>query len=663
MRFDVFCAVCGGPVRQLSTIGSTAPEALSRRRARVARRRETQEFNGFFAAGSESEDDSENSSEGAQDDEDHVEAGSDRDWYSDDEDHSYDPDLVSEESLRWLGDYSMESPTITPGLTEMLGKHLAESRAAFELQRDDFSFRESREPQIQEPFTRFPSEILHRIFLFLSGDDVLNTLKASWSALRATGSNAFWRWYLERSMPWMTDLLPVLDERQQPGRDFELSYKTVCMWLNKTTTPCYGSDGPFLSLANRRRIWGVCEQLAAYYFRRLREQPLTEPHRSITEHTICRHMALISNDQPSLDDPWPLKTTLFVHSIDEFICRPVILEAYWRNSRHLVGFSAVNSVLIRGTELDQLLFFLDQADPNTPATTPPAIAGLDLPPFILFFLSLSVSFSPVFTVPVAAATAAAHVLAPDNKNNNNDDDRHLQTVRTLDFDAKVPVSEYCALDLGPAHMIPHEVLIWATSADKIALPRRLTFYLGPSRPIPGLGLGPGPGGHHCKVEGPAVKVPAILHGLRSEVLLNSRSREHLIGLRGNIGAWEGRAAALKTWPYDWLVTLDIDGRGGKWINGIAISESLNEEGDDDAISFMLKTNRGSEVRISGGLGAGESQRWTSRRAPQGETIVGLVAGFTGKTNRPGYGGLSSLHVLTRRLYQLQGFAVPITTHD
>ena len=122
----------------------------------------------------------------------------------------------------------------------------------------------------------------------------------------------------------------------------------------------------------------MCEQLAAYYFRRFCEQPLTEPDRSITEHTICRHMVPISNDQPSLDDPWPLKTTLFVHSIDESICRPVILEAYWRNSRHLVGFSAVvgnqkrtfgldcagmphvekKSVLIRGTEIDQLLIFL-----------------------------------------------------------------------------------------------------------------------------------------------------------------------------------------------------------------------------------------------------------------------------------------------------------------
>ncbi|KAL2140332.1 hypothetical protein VTI28DRAFT_3976 [Corynascus sepedonium] len=82
------------------------------------------------------------------------------------------------------------------------------------------------------------------------------------------------------------------------------------------------------------------------------------------------------------------------------------------------------------------------------------------------------------------------------------------------------------------------------------------------------------------------------------------------------------------------------------------------------IGRTLKTDRGREVRICGGLGTGESQRWTSRRPPpQGETIVGLVAGFTGKTNRPGYGGLSSLHVLTRRLYQPQGFAVPITTHD
>jgi len=60
-----------------------------------------------------------------------------------------------------------------------------------------------------------------------------------------------------------------------------------------------------------------------------------------------------------------------------------------------------------------------------------------------------------------------------------------------------------------------------------------------------------------------------------------------MGLRRNISAWGDRAAALKTWPDDWLVTLGIDGRGGEWINEIEISESLDEEGDDDAIGFMV----------------------------------------------------------------------------
>ncbi|KAK4244202.1 hypothetical protein C7999DRAFT_35431 [Corynascus novoguineensis] len=225
---------------------------------------------------------------------------------------------------------------------------------------------------------------------------------------------------------------------------------------------------------------------------------------------------------------------------------------------------------------------------------------------------------PTFLLPTTTTTftpCGHRILAPGSHYQDIALCRETKKPEVVDHVLPLTSSTISSrVSLGPTHMIPHEVLIWATSTDKIALPRRLTFYLGPPRSIPGLRPGPGPGGHHCKVDAPAVKVPAILHGLRSEVLLNLRPRDQLIGLRSHTGAWGDRAAALKTWPDD--------------------CESSNEEGDDDAIGFMLKTKRGREVRIGGGPGAEESQRWTSRRAPEGETIVGLIAGFTGKTNRP-----------------------------
>ena len=91
-EFDCYCAICGVALNDYSEIGSRQPRALKRRREIVRRRRE----------GLPPPDDSKS------DDESDKEPSDDEseDWYEDEEDLRYDPDLVSQESLEWLGEVS-----------------------------------------------------------------------------------------------------------------------------------------------------------------------------------------------------------------------------------------------------------------------------------------------------------------------------------------------------------------------------------------------------------------------------------------------------------------------------------------------------------------------------------------------------------------------------
>jgi len=90
----VCCALCGGPLTAgvdtgSINIGSTAPGALRRRRRIVAQKLEVQAARQHSDPAPEDGDEMENS-----DDE--------EDWLAEDEDRSYDPELVSEDSLKWL---------------------------------------------------------------------------------------------------------------------------------------------------------------------------------------------------------------------------------------------------------------------------------------------------------------------------------------------------------------------------------------------------------------------------------------------------------------------------------------------------------------------------------------------------------------------------------
>jgi hypothetical protein len=160
-------------------------------------------------------------------------------------------------------------------------------------------------------------------------------LQASPAALSASRHNPLWEGFIKRDMLWAWELW-LLGKEELEG----LEYKAVYMWLNKATVPRHGMGGPFLALANRRRIWDACEQLASHYHRRLQMRTLEAPEPAILQSAVCRHRLWLTDEQVP-DDFHSLQRTLFFYSQEEPKHKPVIYETYWENDGSLIGLGVV----------------------------------------------------------------------------------------------------------------------------------------------------------------------------------------------------------------------------------------------------------------------------------------------------------------------------------
>ncbi|KAK3367786.1 hypothetical protein B0H63DRAFT_565679 [Podospora didyma] len=115
----------------------------------------------------------------------------------------------------------------------------------------------------RDVFRAVPYDIIYQITELTPTSAVLALCKASrvvHALLR--GNVGFWRHRIARELPWFYELIPLMSD---PERVSDLNLTKVLSWARKVSEPRLGMSGPFMSLANRRRIWTVCEQLAELY--------------------------------------------------------------------------------------------------------------------------------------------------------------------------------------------------------------------------------------------------------------------------------------------------------------------------------------------------------------------------------------------------------------
>ncbi|KAF2702894.1 hypothetical protein K504DRAFT_463925 [Pleomassaria siparia CBS 279.74] len=190
-----------------------------------------------------------------------------------------------------------------------------------------------------DPFAVLPYDILHDIFDLLSIESAKSLMNASYHVFTSTraSNTVFWRHMLRsRVSPWFWELNDFLLESTLPPT---FNYQYLFHWLNKKTTPEFGMTGEFMGIANRRRIWRVCQQLVPSYKDRVapvkHKEPDDEEAQSILDSAVSLHMPIVLYPQPK-----DLRTmsTQFIRSWSE-IGHSCDFDTYWNPSSILVGIA------------------------------------------------------------------------------------------------------------------------------------------------------------------------------------------------------------------------------------------------------------------------------------------------------------------------------------
>ncbi|KAF2623114.1 hypothetical protein BU25DRAFT_462263 [Macroventuria anomochaeta] len=184
----------------------------------------------------------------------------------------------------------------------------------------------SASPDLSHKVQHDPLGVLH--FDILCGicqclpiEDTLKLMQASYHVSSLTRNRTFWRQMTRLHLaPWLWETKNIACNRD-PYPDFD--HKGLFLWLDKVTRPTFGMEGPFMGIANRRRIWNVCEQLAPVYNLRVnrarREEPDDEDAQVVLDTAVSLHMPMTMYPQPA--DAQTISAQ-FVRSWDEIENQP-----------------------------------------------------------------------------------------------------------------------------------------------------------------------------------------------------------------------------------------------------------------------------------------------------------------------------------------------------
>ncbi|KAE8353171.1 hypothetical protein BDV28DRAFT_112227 [Aspergillus coremiiformis] len=160
-------------------------------------------------------------------------------------------------------EYGAKHPTETPMVDELF-RNLS-TNEKFTRPAATIELRDRRPTDV---FGQLPLEIAQQICMFLPGAALKNLAQASLSVQTITQDNSFWKRFMQWDMPWFWELQTLPPQKT-------VNYKSLYLWLNKMTTPRYGMDDlTLMGVANRRRIWAVCDQLASRYHQSTRQNPV-----------------------------------------------------------------------------------------------------------------------------------------------------------------------------------------------------------------------------------------------------------------------------------------------------------------------------------------------------------------------------------------------------
>lgn len=191
-----------------------------------------------------------------------------------------------------------------------------------------------------DPFKRIPYDIIYKISGFMSDKEVVNLARASWPVHSLLRDNSqFWRQRIRASfLPWFFELQELLEQDQTllQSNDAQLIFQ----WAESMTRPRKWLTGPFMGIANRRRIWSVCEQLGEMYWSQKEEQ---EGHSIDDGEKLIRRFSdgvpLVIVSSPAPTEVQPVCKVYWANTWSEIQSHTKTLESFWDRHGSLVGIS------------------------------------------------------------------------------------------------------------------------------------------------------------------------------------------------------------------------------------------------------------------------------------------------------------------------------------
>ncbi|KAH7228434.1 uncharacterized protein BKA55DRAFT_583647 [Fusarium redolens] len=182
------------------------------------------------------------------------------------------------------------------------------------------------------PLTTLPETVIFGVSEFLDNRSLINLFCASletFSSLRDNGS--FWKRRIITHLPFFFELHDYLKEQSQglENRDF----RKIFLWADAASKPQSGVTRLMFPVANRRRIWKVCEQIGEIYNQ--------EPHQKNVPKSYLECQARRSEGQVIGDTREPglyFRSVNFLRDWSELL-RPWTLDLFWNSEGDLSGIS------------------------------------------------------------------------------------------------------------------------------------------------------------------------------------------------------------------------------------------------------------------------------------------------------------------------------------
>ncbi|KAH7123327.1 hypothetical protein B0J13DRAFT_566420 [Dactylonectria estremocensis] len=185
-------------------------------------------------------------------------------------------------------------------------------------------------------FVHLPPDLTDQVLLLLDHRALISLLNASWSLHFQLHSNGnFWKERIQKEMPWFFELQEFLRAKNSTSTK---NMKGLYLWAEQVTIPRKGLTWPYMAIANRRRIWGVCQQISDLYMPKLHKSHLgVQP--AIHDQASCSYIPIVSSPFSNEQDPSnDLVCAYWVYSWDEMYTEKTV-ETFWDDDGCLVGIS------------------------------------------------------------------------------------------------------------------------------------------------------------------------------------------------------------------------------------------------------------------------------------------------------------------------------------